>query len=418
MLRAAVLALKLPNFALVLVILMAASVQSQNAPEHSGATPPSKEDCEPLSATRQIASHIESRGGSVSWLTGEDAQALGKVYDALQPNSAVDADVAVAISPSYDMRLLTGLIKAGTWEIRFFTGSCLSSRWTVSGETFDRASEIIRGQDAEEEADPRYYEQALTSLRSAIADEANAEQSTNRLDLSNSEETKPQTTPAASGTSTIAESVAWIETKHPIQAAVQDFCTFGLWPEDIETADLTPENRVCAEENAAREERMRIGTESVEDWEIWGAQRRARGSAARTDTCRQDSAVYQDGNGFELAFDAEESAKTMRVFAIRDMETGEIITHGEPTYVTWSNGYSVAYYVVSFECVQDWNSDCGASGRVYSLTSQPDAVADIPLMGNEAAATILFVGFGAGFYSAGHLERLGDVWRLSGCSDK
>jgi len=272
------LALILPGFGLALSVSVASWAQSESEPDSIGSTPASFGVCENADATRKIASHIESRGGSASWLTRDETRALTDIFNSLRSGAALEADQAVAISPAYDIRLLTGLILADSWEIRFFKDSCLNRRWTVSQDVYDRVSEMVQSQDAEVEADPAYFDRAIVLLGKAIADEREPKRAADLRDDTVMEEPAPQEPSEFSAETTVPEPLKANEVELPVRIATghSDYCVFGEWPEDIESADLTPENRRCAEENAAREERMRQGTESVEDWEIWGAQRRAR----------------------------------------------------------------------------------------------------------------------------------------------
>ena len=211
----------------------------------------------------------------------------------------------------------------------------------------------------------------------------------------------------------------------PAVAQESPFCTLGGWPDDTAATEWSEADIRCGEENKAREERIRTATETPEDWKAKERQKQAREAfgeswdkvlyALGTGICPQGWARYTDGRDAILTFVPEESSTTGRVFTLEHPKVDEDIKG----MLSWYNGYAVANYGVGFECGRDDYENCGSGGRAYTLTTDPDAIADIPMMNEPAAETILLVDFGRGFYSAGRFDLApGDVWHLDGCGPK
>jgi len=207
----------------------------------------------------------------------------------------------------------------------------------------------------------------------------------------------------------------------PAVADESPFCTFGGWPDESK-AEWSEADVQCGEENRAREERISTATETAEDWQIMERQKLAREDggegwekvrvAIEGGVCPQGAARYTDGRDAMLTFLPAESSTTGRAFQIEHPGIDEEIRG----MLSWYNGYAVANYALGFECGRDDYDECGSNGRAYTLTTEPEAISDIPMMDDPAVGTILLVDLGRGFYSAGRRDLSpGDVWHLEGC---
>lgn len=133
--------------------------------------------------------------------------------------------------------------------------------------------------------------------------------------------------------------------------------------------------------------------------------------------CKQGNAIYKDGGGFTLSFEAKNFATTPYILRLENKRSGDSLI-GD---IIYGNGVAVPFVRFAKNCdLSDYGLECSDEiyeGIAYSILEYE--VSDLPLATEPAARAILLPQSIHDFYNAykdGVLKEVPtELFRLSGC---